>query len=45
MTDNVFNEFMKYPHCGAAVPCILFFDNEVEYSIKCEKKFQKDKNN
>lgn len=41
--DDLFDEFMEYdftmgadvvkcPHCGADVPCSLFFDNEVGMS-------------
>lgn len=52
MPDGLFDEFMEYdftmgadvvkcPHCGADVPCSLFFDNEVECP-KCGKKFRKD---
>jgi endogenous inhibitor of DNA gyrase (YacG/DUF329 family) len=53
--DDLFDEFMEYdftmgsdvvkcPHCGADVPCSLFFDDEVECP-KCGKKFRKDGNN
>lgn len=49
--DDPLDEFMEYdftmgadvvkcPHCGADVPCSLFFDNEVECP-KCGKKFKK----
>ena len=31
---------VKCPHCGADVPCSLFFDNEVECP-GCGKKFLK----
>ena len=31
---------VKCPHCGAAVPCSLFFDDEVECP-KCGKTFKK----
>ncbi len=52
MADDLFDEFMEYdftmvanvvkcPHCGAEVPCSLFFDSEVECP-ECRKKFQKD---
>ena len=48
--DDDLDEFMGYdfaigadvvkcPHCGADVPCTLFFDDEVECS-KCEKRFK-----
>ena len=41
MADDLFDEFMEYdltmgsdvvtcPHCGADVPCSLFFDDEVD---------------
>ena len=50
--DDLFGEFLGYdfvmgadmvkcPHCGAAVPCSLFFDDEVECP-ECGKKFKKD---
>jgi len=49
--DDLFDEFMecdftigadavKCPHCRAAVPYSLFFDNEVECP-ECGKKFSK----
>jgi len=52
--DDLFDEFLGYdfamgadvvkcPHCGADVPCSLFFDgNEIECP-KCGKKFKKEK--
>ncbi len=50
--DDLFDEFIGYdftmgadvvkcPHCGADVPCSLFFDDEVECP-ECGKKFRKD---
>ena len=49
MDDDLFNEFMEYdsmgadvvkcPHCGADVPCSLFFDDEAECP-ECGKKFK-----
>ena len=52
MADDLLNEFLEFdfamgadmvkcPHCGASVPCSLFFDDEVECP-KCGKKFRKD---
>ncbi len=33
-------DVVRRPHCGADVPCSLFFDNEVECP-ECGKKFKK----
>ena len=52
MPDDLFGEFIEYdfimgadmvkcPHCGAGVPCSLFFDDEAECP-KCGKKFRKE---
>ncbi len=52
MMDDLFDEFLEYdfilgaevvkcPHCRAAVPCSLFFDDEAECP-KCGKKLKKD---
>ncbi|MBU0768066.1 MAG: hypothetical protein KJ687_03090 [Proteobacteria bacterium] len=49
--DDLFDEFLGYdfamgadmvkcPHCGADVPCSLFFDDEVDCP-KCGRKFKK----
>jgi len=49
--DDLFDEFIEYDltmgadivkcsHCGADVPCSLFFDDETECP-KCGKKFKK----
>ena len=54
MPDDLFDEFLGYdfamgadmvkcPHCGADVPCSLFFDDEVKCP-ECGKKFRKDEN-
>ena len=53
MTDDLFDEFLGYdfamgadvvkcPHCGADVPCSLFFDNDETECPKCGKKFKKE---
>ena len=53
--DDLFDEFLRYdfaigadmvkcPHCGADVPCSLFFDDEVECP-KSWKKFNEDEVN
>jgi len=51
--EDLFDEFLGYdfavgadvvqcPHCGADVPCSLFFDDdEIEYP-ECGKKFKKE---
>jgi endogenous inhibitor of DNA gyrase (YacG/DUF329 family) len=52
MADDLFWEFLEYdfvmgadmvkcPHCGADVPCSLFFDDKVECP-KCGKEFAKE---
>jgi len=34
-------DMVKCPHCGADVPCSLFFDDEVGCP-KCRQKFRKE---
>ncbi|MBU2102865.1 MAG: hypothetical protein KKF80_05670 [Candidatus Omnitrophica bacterium] len=51
MPDDPLDDFLEYdfamgadttkcPHCGADVPCSLFFDDEAECP-ECGKKFKK----
>jgi uncharacterized Zn-finger protein len=51
--DDLFWDFLEYdfvagadmvkcPHCGADVPCSLFFDCDEIECPECGKKFKKD---
>ncbi len=52
MTSDLFNDFLEFdfiagsdmvkcPHCGADVPCSLFFDDKVKCP-ECGKVFEKE---